>query len=76
MWKASSLRSCLECNVSLPLSSVLSTQAWYTFILVLMVSMELSHTRFARRAIAVAALSICAFSSTSRERLVEMLKPK
>ena len=44
--------------------------------LVLVVSMELSYTLVARRAIAVEALPILVLSSVSRERLLEMVEPR
>ena len=50
-------------QTSLPQSSVLSTQAWYAFILVLMVNMVLSQTLFPRLARrAAAALPFVQFS--------------
>ena len=61
---------------SLPYSRVVSTQAWYTVIFVLMVSMELSHALFDRRAIADEALPILEFSSVSKLRLLEMMEPR
>ena len=51
-------------------------RAWYTFILVLVVSMEFFQALFARQAIAFAALPIHVFSLASRERLLEMVEPR
>ena len=55
---------------------MLRTQAWYTLILVFVVSMVLLHTLFVRRAIAVAALPMRMFSSVSSERLLDMVEPR
>lgn len=49
-------------------SSVLSTQSWYTFILVLMVNKVLSLTLFPRRASATAAFSNTLVHCPSLER--------
>ena len=78
MWKAFSLPSWCEYRVyvSLPCRRVLSTQAWYTFIFVLSVSMVFSHTFFVRRAMAVAALPILTLSSASRDKLLEIVEPR
>ncbi len=64
-WKELSLRSC----------QMLRILAWYTFILVLVVSMLLFHTLLVRRAITINALPILVFSSLSRERLLEIVEP-
>ncbi len=56
---------------------MLRTLAWYTFILVLVVSMLLFHTLLVRWAIAIDALPILVlFSSLSRERLLEIVEPR
>lgn len=51
-------------------------QTWFTFILVLMVSIVLFQTLFARRAIAAAAaaLQILLFNLMSRKRLLETVE--
>lgn len=52
-------------------------QTWFTFILVLMVSIMLFQTLFARRAIAAAAaaaLQILLFNLMSRKRLLETVE--
>ena len=77
-WKVFSLCSCLEERVQhwLPYMRVLRTQAWYTAILVLVVSLVFSHTLLDRRPMVDEALPILPFSSKSRFRLLEMMEPR
>ena len=77
IWKELSLLSCLAyvVHVSLPYNKVLTTQALYTAILVLMVSLGFSHTLEVRRARVVAALPILLSISASSEILLLMVEP-
>ena len=52
-----------------------STQAWYTLILMSMVSMELFQTLLTKGDIAAVPLAILVFSSASRGMLLEILEP-
>ena len=60
----------------LPQSGVLSTQAWYTIILVLMVGIRLYQTLIAGRAMIGSCLPICLLSSTSMEGLLQIVESR
>ena len=63
-------------QLSLPYNNVLSTQAWYTFIFVAVVSFLFSQTLLLSLARVLDAFEILRFISGSRDELAAMIEPR